>query len=93
MPDISMCDNKSCKRFNECYRAQAIPSKYHQAYTTFGSEGCDGCEDFLIIYRTSGVQKDQNPAETFYDAVETLMKMKDMNKTIDSVKPYKNRKE
>jgi hypothetical protein len=31
-PDISMCDNKKCKRRKKCYRFTAEPSEHMQSY-------------------------------------------------------------
>lgn len=78
MPDISMCDNKSCKKFLECYRAQATPSKYRQAYTTFGSEGCDGCEDFKAIRdKTQQKSAEKDDLDLLCEAVNAFMVYKD----------------
>jgi hypothetical protein len=43
MPDISMCSSKECPMFKQCYRAQATPGPYRQAYSYFYKEGkkCD----------------------------------------------------
>lgn len=34
MPDLAMCMSKNCDRREECYRAQATPSRY-QTYSNF----------------------------------------------------------
>ena len=34
MPDISMCENKSCPKNTDCYRYRAVPS-YWQSYVDF----------------------------------------------------------
>ena len=41
MPDISMCQNESCKHKSICYRYTAIPNEYWQTYTTFMYERDD----------------------------------------------------
>jgi len=49
MPDISMCHTTQCRKFKECYRAQAIPSEYLQSYCTFlqdtDEDKCDWFEE------------------------------------------------
>jgi len=40
MPDITMCQNKTCPMRDKCYRAQAKPSKW-QTYAGF-EPGEDG---------------------------------------------------
>ncbi len=81
MPDISMCDNKSCKKFADCYRAQATPSKYRQAYTTFGEPDCDGCEDFKVIYtRTQKTLAEKDDLDLLCDAVNAFMNTKEETK-------------
>jgi len=51
MPDISMCLNKPCPRFKECYRAQAKPGHW-QSYMSFkytiASNGAI-CENFIPL--------------------------------------------
>ena len=49
MPDISMCLNKQCPLFAQCYRAQARANPYRQCYADFKFEIKDGktfCKDF-----------------------------------------------
>lgn len=46
MPDISMCNDYSCPKFDQCYRAQAKPSEYRQAYFAGSPRSLDGCEYF-----------------------------------------------
>ena len=38
MADISMCLNISCRKFKECYRAQAIPNIPYQSYGGFQAD-------------------------------------------------------
>jgi hypothetical protein len=38
MPDISMCDNKSCPSNKYCYRFTAKPSEFLQSYADFSVE-------------------------------------------------------
>lgn len=40
MPDISMCENKKCKRRKQCYRYTAKPNKYRQSYAKFEEKDC-----------------------------------------------------
>lgn len=35
MPDISMCQNKTCPLNQKCYRFKATPSSHWQAYANF----------------------------------------------------------
>jgi hypothetical protein len=55
MPDISMCNNKKCRKFLSCYRAQAVPSVIHQSYNDF-HEDTDSqmCEMFMEIWTNKG---------------------------------------
>ena len=32
VPDISMCQDKECSKFKDCYRAQAKPNEHWQTY-------------------------------------------------------------
>jgi hypothetical protein len=48
MPDISMCLNKTCPLAKECYRFNAKPSEYSQAYADFKPKGLK-CEYFMPI--------------------------------------------
>jgi len=47
MPDITMCDNKKCPKFKNCYRAQAVPHPEWQSWATFNYN--NGCDYFLKI--------------------------------------------
>lgn len=38
MPDISMCDNRSCPSNKYCYRFTAKPSEFRQSYADFSVE-------------------------------------------------------
>ena len=42
MPDISMCKNGKCSKRNSCYRYNAIPDPYWQAYGNFEDDLLDG---------------------------------------------------
>ena len=46
MPDISMCQNKSCPKKCMCYRFTAKPSEYWQSYGAF--DGGEDCKYFWI---------------------------------------------
>lgn len=46
MPDIAMCNDYSCPDFERCYRAQAKPSEYRQAYFMESPRSMDGCQYF-----------------------------------------------
>lgn len=46
MPDISMCKNKQCSLFEHCYRAQAKPDPYRQAYGSFSPDENGYCKYF-----------------------------------------------
>jgi hypothetical protein len=47
MPDISMCQKQDCPSFHKCYRAQAIPNPYRQAYMEFDNKGGTQCADYI----------------------------------------------
>lgn len=51
MPDISMCNNSKCRKFKECYRAQAKPNEFWQSYDAF-KEDTDKelCLGFMKIW-------------------------------------------
>ena len=54
MVDITMCDQKECPKFSDCYRAQAEPNKFRQSYFNGGliiDE--DGCEYFIKMLQTT----------------------------------------
>jgi hypothetical protein len=48
MPDISMCNDKECPKFMDCYRAQATPSPHWQTYFSPWVEG-EECKYFWPI--------------------------------------------
>lgn len=35
MPEITMCDNASCPKRENCYRSTAEPSAFYQSYAHF----------------------------------------------------------
>ena len=45
MADITMCQNKKCKRKMDCYRYIAIPNQYYQSY--FIAKDDKKCENFI----------------------------------------------
>lgn len=49
MPDISMCNNHACQVAAKCYRHEAKPNPYMQAYMAFVPDGDKGCQDFILI--------------------------------------------
>jgi hypothetical protein len=50
MPDISMCDNKSCPLKENCYRFKAVPNPNRQSYMEFKHK--DGkCLDFYQVQK------------------------------------------
>ena len=47
MPDITMCQDKTCPKKNECYRYTAKPSEMRQAYFAGSTRETEGeCEYF-----------------------------------------------
>jgi hypothetical protein len=52
MPDISMCNDYSCPKFDQCYRAQAKPSEYRQSYFMESPRSMDGCQYFSPLEET-----------------------------------------
>jgi hypothetical protein len=54
MPDISICSSEECPLKKKCYRSQAKPSEYWQAYSDFSealNEDKTECEYFMEIYK------------------------------------------
>jgi hypothetical protein len=45
MPDITMCESKSCPKRKQCYRSTAKPS-LRQSYADFYDKGSQDCEHF-----------------------------------------------
>jgi hypothetical protein len=51
MPDISMCVNDACPSAAKCYRHEAKPTEFRQAYSEFSPpEGRDKCDWFMPIW-------------------------------------------
>ena len=51
MPDLSMCGNDACPSAGECYRHEAKPSEFLQAYSHFAPQkGRDKCDWFMPIW-------------------------------------------
>jgi len=48
MPDITMCNNKSCVLRKNCYRFMAKPNEHRQSYCFFKPTN-NKCEYFLIL--------------------------------------------
>jgi hypothetical protein len=46
MPDIAMCQNKSCDLKDSCYRFNAKPSQHQQCYGDFKPEPDGYCEGY-----------------------------------------------
>lgn len=54
MPDIAMCQNKSCPSRQDCYRFMAAPTPWYQSYMDFKpAPGADRCDDFQPLWRPS----------------------------------------
>jgi len=51
MSDITMCVNKLCPLFDECYRAQAEPNPYWQSYAMFNYDGTLKCDMYITLKR------------------------------------------
>lgn len=51
MPDIIMCEDKSCPMNGKCYRYLAIPSKYRQSYFIESPRQDERCEYFQEIQK------------------------------------------
>lgn len=62
MPDISMCRNTKCRKFEECYRAQAIPS-YYQSYGGFSADTDEKECGYFQEIRKGDVCKSQLPKQ------------------------------
>lgn len=65
MPDIAMCRNSDCPRFDDCYRAQAMPSEW-QSYGEFTHDGKKGCSHFWPMNTCKAVKglNERIPNET-----------------------------
>jgi len=48
MPDISMCQNKKCKKYKTCYRFTAKPDHY-QSYGSFSPDEKGVCKYYYRI--------------------------------------------
>lgn len=60
MPDISLCANKECPSYSKCYRAQAVPNEFRQAYGMFRpKEGKDSCRYFWPLELVKGEPSEQ----------------------------------
>ena len=49
MPDISMCANKKCPSYDNCYRAQVEPNPYRQSYMQFKPDETGKCEYYYPV--------------------------------------------
>jgi hypothetical protein len=49
MPDISMCMNDACPSRATCYRHEATPNPWRQAYTAFQPDESGRCEDYIPL--------------------------------------------
>ena len=59
MPDITMCQNQSCGKKDQCYLYRAIPSQYRQSYFNGNPNKEDGsCEYFCQIH--DGMKLNEN---------------------------------
>jgi hypothetical protein len=60
MPDIAMCTNTACPLADSCYRKQAKPNEYYQAYHPFeykiGLNGAE-CEYFEPMFKVVNSNK------------------------------------
>lgn len=53
MPDIAMCQNKSCPSSNRCHRFLVIPSEFSQVYVQFTpTDGEEQCIYFIDYDQT-----------------------------------------
>jgi hypothetical protein len=59
MPDITMCGTKECELRDACYRAQATPSQYWQAWCNFTPEEDGTCQFYYAMpYKTAEKNND-----------------------------------
>jgi hypothetical protein len=47
MPDISLCQNKTCKARDSCYRFKAKPNPLYQSYAKFGKKNIKKCKYYI----------------------------------------------
>ncbi len=46
MPDIAMCNNKTCPSRVNCYRYRAKPNRYRQSYVELQPNSSGKCEEY-----------------------------------------------
>ena len=56
MPDISMCQNRTCPLRGACYRYLAIPDAAMQSYSGFDWDYVTGCRHFVAIADSDRLQ-------------------------------------
>lgn len=49
MADISMCLNHACPSAKSCYRHEAKPNEWRQAYMQFEPDASGKCHDFTPV--------------------------------------------
>lgn len=59
MPDITMCSDDKCHQFKDCYRAQANPNPYYQAYFVGSPAGMDGCKYYTPLFTEEELYADR----------------------------------
>lgn len=55
MADITMCQNKECKLKDNCYRYQAVPSRFWQSYAEWDYKRDKSC--YMLIGRLIDIKK------------------------------------
>lgn len=66
MPDISMCNHKTCPSRMECYRSRAKPDIFWQSYSAFKPDESGKCKDFVPLFsgNPNGTKKKPNRNHT-----------------------------
>jgi len=61
MADITMCGTKECELRETCYRAQATPSEYRQAWCNFTPNEDGTCQFYGAMYGKNAEVKNDLP--------------------------------
>jgi hypothetical protein len=72
---MAMCKKQDCPSFLACYRAQAVPNPYRQAYIDFDNGSESHCAEFIATREARKRALDELAAESqrlgLYDTGET----------------------
>lgn len=57
MPDITMCDDKTCPMRGKCYRYLAIQSTHRQSYFMESPRDNEKCDYFLAVQQRQRINE------------------------------------